>query len=327
MTTLLEFRNQVEKNDQGKVDVIRPLSNYMAKMEDGALLLMERDTKIVRETSRTAAQQVFSKLGYYKRVANNLLRTEDPNAEKLINQSLEMLIKTSDDKRMIRMKDDKVRAVVSNNYRVYDNLQVVDDVINSVEDPDAWDVKKAYSSGNMVAFRVVTKDLKPIENVDDVVGRAFEVSNGETGMHAYRSELMLHIVRCTNGLIVPGKAASVEFAHFGSRELQPLVAGLLSKIDRVGDDLLKLYMQGANTFPDFPRDLVLKACKDYSLGKERSEQILKYYGNYMSLRNIQSPSLRDVSDVFTEIAHTWFTPEKPEYRQFEKIGYQLLSSN
>jgi hypothetical protein len=120
----------------------------------------------------------------------------------------------TEDKRMIRILDGKVRAILSDRYRVLDNYDLVFLALDEFAKAGA-EVHKLNLTESHLFVKAVTPSLQEEVRPGDIVQGGLVLRNSEVGASRFAVEPFVLRLRCTNGLIVSEGYSRV---HLGRRK-------------------------------------------------------------------------------------------------------------
>ncbi|TXH55904.1 MAG: DUF932 domain-containing protein [Desulfurellales bacterium] len=189
--TLMELAAEVQRQSTAKADFVAVAGAL--KMVGGEL---EIPTKGSFELNENAHDQLGSYLGipskYYDR-----MRVEAPA---LLATNVNRWLAESEDKRMIRTLDGKVRAVLSDKYRPLDNEQLLETIL-PVLGNQQMEIQSCEVTEKKLYLKVLTPKIQYEIVKGDVVQAGLVISNSEIGGGSLSIEPLLYRLVCTNGLI------------------------------------------------------------------------------------------------------------------------------
>ena len=120
----------------------------------------------------------------------------------------------TEDKRMIRILDGNIRAILSDRYRVLDNYDLVFLALDEFAKAGA-EVHKLNLTESHLFVKAVTPRLEGGVRPGDIVQGGLVLRNSEVGASRFAVEPFVLRLRCTNGLIVSEGYSRV---HLGRRK-------------------------------------------------------------------------------------------------------------
>lgn len=143
---------------------------------------------------------------YYERMLST--------APQLLSQNVNEWTSRSQDKRMVRTLDEKVRAVLSDRYRPLDNYDLAEHVLPALQNSGAT-IESCEITESRFYLKAVKHESAGLEvSPGDVVKSGLVISNSEVGAGSLRVEPMIYRLVCKNGAIAP---ESLKKYHSGKR--------------------------------------------------------------------------------------------------------------
>jgi len=212
--------------------------------------------------------------------------------DKMRHEAPELLVRNvnhwfdaTKDTRMLRTLDGRARAFLSNRYRSIDNDDVATAVLPMFLEQSDLGLK--LESCQVTETRLYIKAVSERivgKVVGDVVQSGICITNSEVGLHAFKIEPLVYVLRCTNGMVL--NDARMRRYHVGRRteELETAVEVFADDTRKADDQALMLKM----------RDVV-KACFDQVKFNEMTRGLEIVAGNKLQ-RN-----LVDTADKVVEV--------------------------
>jgi hypothetical protein len=141
---------------------------------------------------------------------NRILETNDYN---LLAHNINKWLPT-EDKRMIRIMDGHIRAILSDRYRILDNYDLVFMALDEFTKANAQ-VHKLNLTETHLYLKAVTPKLQGEIRPGDIVQGGLIIKNSEVGASRFAVEPFVLRLRCTNGLIISEGYSRV---HLGKRK-------------------------------------------------------------------------------------------------------------
>jgi len=124
------------------------------------------------------------------------------------------------EKRLIRVIDNKVRAVLSDRYRIIDNYDVLFESLQEFKNIQSNGIKIDIKESSLTETRMYLKvtspdlsgDVMHYQGKSEPVEGGIIISNSEVGAGAFRVQPFINVLVCSNGLIGEHKIAKV---HLG----------------------------------------------------------------------------------------------------------------
>ncbi len=196
--TLSELAAELERQTKAKHDFKAPTSELQSKIVDGEFVFGVGDVGTFKPTPLFHDQlgtwaQIPSK--YYDRML-----TEAPD---LLAENTNHWLHKKKETRLVRTMDSNARAFLSNRYRPIDNNLIAEAALS---------ILLKQGSGLRVESCEVTEKRLYIKAVSErveamVKGKPVQagicISNSEVGLHSLNVELMILILVCMNGAMLP----------------------------------------------------------------------------------------------------------------------------
>jgi hypothetical protein len=159
------------------------------------------------ELRAIAHQQLGSALSIPKPYYDRLLS----DAPDLLAANVNRWLEKQPAKKLVRVLDGKVRAILSDSYRPLDNLDLAEAVMPKLVDLEA-EVVSSDVTENRFYLKAVSPKISGSVKVGDVLQAGLVVSNSEVGQGSLRIEALDYRLACLNGMI---REASIRKAHLG----------------------------------------------------------------------------------------------------------------
>jgi hypothetical protein len=106
------------------------------------------------------------------------------------------------ERRLIRILDCKVRAILSNRYRIIDNYDLVFLVLDEFEKKETIEIHRIDLTETMLYIKAIDRTLTDAIKEEDMVYGGLIIRNSEVGASALRVEPFILRKVCNNGLIL-----------------------------------------------------------------------------------------------------------------------------
>ncbi len=120
----------------------------------------------------------------------------------------------TEDKRMVRVLDGKIRAILSDRYRVLDNYDMMFMALDEFAKAGA-EVHKADLTDSHLYIKAVTPRLQGEIRPGDVIQGGIILRNSEVGASRFAVEPFVLRLKCTNGMVISEGYSRV---HLGKRK-------------------------------------------------------------------------------------------------------------
>lgn len=124
---------------------------------------------------------------------------------------------TENKKRLIRILDGKIRAILSDRYRIMDNYDLLFLALEEFKRKETVEVYRADLTETMLYLKAVDRTLTASIREDDIVYGGLILRNSEVGASAFRVEPFILRKVCGNGLILE---YSLKKIHLGRQTLE-----------------------------------------------------------------------------------------------------------
>jgi len=121
------------------------------------------------------------------------------------------------ERRLIRILDGQIRAILSDRYRIMDNYDLIFLALDEFKKRESIEIFRADLTETMLYLKVVDKTLTAEIREEDVIYGGLIIRNSEVGASAFRVEPFLLRKICKNGLI--GEYA-LKKVHLGRQTME-----------------------------------------------------------------------------------------------------------
>lgn len=187
---------ELKREKERRLDLIVDFSRVRAVLKRSEVKLR---IPLFGEYSLTewAHQQLSEKLGIPKRYYDRM-REEKPE---LLLQNINAWIE-EDERRFIRILDGKIRAILSDRYRVIDNYDVLLVALQEFRKIGSVEIYRIDLTEKMMYLKALDRTLIAEIRRDDIICGGIIIRNSEVGAGAFRVEPFILRLACENGLIV-----------------------------------------------------------------------------------------------------------------------------
>lgn len=229
----------------------------------------------------------------------------------------------------IRLMDERVRAFLSNRYRVIDHLPLTDCVLNEIQGQKVQCERTHLSETNMFIYFRVPKLMATINVGDQVVG-GFVVENSETGHGACKITPRIFRLVCSNGLITETKSRQIHLGGWGgegeNREVFLQIRdSIRNTFDRFGEIIRTIKDSTENRISN-PVRTIENVVKEYRLSDDQRDRILMSFGeekddSQYGIANAIARTAREEEKFekgfgLEKLGGTLITMPLPEFRKF-----------
>jgi hypothetical protein len=297
---IVAMAQELQRLRDGSFDVVAPTASLKAIVTENWLPSQIRATEVELEVpehgayplTRHGHTQLAEKTGipyrYYE--AMRVTGMQDLLAA---NVNAWLAREKGNDRRLIRVADGHVRAVLGAMYRVLDNFDLAMLTMDRAKEHGAVVQQCDLTETRMYVKLTVPDFREAIKRGDDVVG-GLVVSNSEVGDGMFRVEPFLYRLVCSNGLIGTDALYKV---HVGQRlEMGRLIyrddtrrladAALWSQVKDIIDATfdqtvlreLVLQLRGTTAIEvEKPSEVTDAVVKDLSLSEKQRDALIRYF--------------------------------------------------
>jgi hypothetical protein len=145
-----------------------------------------------------AHSQLAEKTGIPKKYYDRMLEAEE---FELLAENINTWLR--DGKRLIRILDGKVRAILSDRYRIIDNYDLVFLALDEFQKKETIEIHRIDLTETMLYVKAIDRTLTETIKEEDIVYGGLVIINSEVGASALRIEPFIFRKVCSNGLILP----------------------------------------------------------------------------------------------------------------------------
>lgn len=231
------------------------------------------------ELTHPAHQQVAERLEIPWRYYERCLAGQPKLLSKNVNT---WLGEEPDKKFFIRGMGSKIRAFLSDRYRVIDHLNVLMCALNELQ--DKAEIEDAHLSETNLYIKFRSNDLKDfIRTRDDEIIGGLLLGNSETGQGAVSIKPRIFRVQCTNGMVMETIATRQVHLGMGGSSLDDdkVFLDIRSSIRTMFDQFGNIVNQLRNTTEVSVQDptfVITNVVREYNLTEKQRDNILMSFG-------------------------------------------------
>jgi hypothetical protein len=139
-------------------------------------------------------------------------RMRDEESE-LLDVNVNTWLQKSEEPRLVRTLDDRVRAVLSNRYRRLDNFDLAQTVLPILEKIPGCRIESAELTETKMYIKAVSEQVEYEVKPGDFVSSGVVVANSEVGAGSLSIQQLIYRKICSNGAIAPD--AGLRKTHLG----------------------------------------------------------------------------------------------------------------
>lgn len=297
-------------------DIVTPMSNISIKPFESLTdpdRLSIRDFPLWRgdsgfEMSGTSRSSLLSRISFPPKFwdylpKKNLRQGRDSIANALLAQSQRGS--------MVRINGDKVYGVLSPSYERINHDWVIDQLWQN-EVPSDFHITDFRADRDCLVLKAMQKSMK---NVGDI-GVGFVISNSMSGTAALKMRAYVHVLACSNGMILPAGALTqdLHMVHRGPAMPNGLMAPPSTDTPKMEEVANHIYM---------------------AIQKARGEDLLKYVSDQIlgaKLVDMTPNDATDEEEIFTRVSKMLQLTQdektvyvnalaRPEHRTMNRWGY------
>lgn len=338
---IVSLAQELERQRSGKLDVVVS-TRALKATSDGGVVKVEVPEHGSYPLTEWGHLQLAEKTNIPKRYYDAM---RGAGLADLVAQNVNAWIARQADKRLVRISDGKVRALLSDRYRVLDNFDLAMMTMERAKEHGAQVLKADLSETRMYVKVVVPEyrqklEFTPQEHAAHTIRRAGDdevipgllVSNSEVGSGAFRVEPFLWRTSCSNGLIGEDSLYKV---HLGQRmELGELIysdetrkledAALWSKVRDIIDatfdiKMLKVLIERMAASKaitiEKPIEVADVVARNLQLSEDKRNALLAYFVN-------EGSTLFGLVNGITRLAQDFEDPD--EQVRLERTAGEIL---
>ena len=203
---LAELVKELERQKENSRDIIAD-SRTLKAVSNGELKI-EIERYGSYPLTEWAHLQLSEKLGIPKRYYD---RMRKEGKIELLAENINAWIKEKE-KRLIRILDGRIRAVLSDRYRIMDNYDLVFLALEEFKRKETVEIYRIDLTETMLYLKAIDRTLTEEIREGDIIHGGLIIRNSEVGASSFRVEPFLLRKICSNGLI--GKH-SLKKIHLG----------------------------------------------------------------------------------------------------------------
>jgi len=202
MKSLDELFGELKRQRACRKDYLADTRALSIKTENGESILTINGVENVglkyrmsQLASRQLAERIHIPMNYYERCMTS--------APQLLDDNVNYWFIHAPEKRMIRVLDGKVRAVLSDRYRMLDNLELLDVILPEIKNkmPDAQ-IESMSVTETHLYIKVINQNISAEVVPGDIVQSGFVLSNSEVGRGSIIVAPLIYRLVCKNGMVV-----------------------------------------------------------------------------------------------------------------------------
>lgn len=311
--TIGKLLNQLQVEESQKWDVKRGFKKL--HMERDQMAIEGGDCRVITSNGH---QQLADRIGiprkYYQR-----MREEDST---LLAENINTwLIKDENRMLFVRGLGDKIRAFLSDRYRVVDNKDVLLCALNELQQRAEAQECELTETNMFVKFRCRELSDFVKDRGDEIIGGIL-LENSEVGRGAVNVKPRIFRVQCSNGMIIEQlKMRQIHLGYGMNPEedddvylsIRQTIRNLFNRFGEIVQSL----KDSTEIRLDDPHVAISNVVKEYKLGDEQKENILMAFGAE------PDKTQYGIANAITRAGQNEGTYERE--LDFEKIGGEIVT--
>jgi hypothetical protein len=274
-----EILAEMEEQEKNRKDLNLPLKS----------LIMQDDLKIKSRTygefemSDAAVNKLCSMYGFSKKHMDIL---KEQGRGDLVAEQFNHFILDDDKKMKLRLVDNRVKGIVSTNYKPYDDFHMFSQTKEYLDKHYDYDVDVVNLDDEYTRLRFKINDLETNMGMAeeggidrDLVYGGFEITNSEIGLKGMSVNSLVYRQVCTNGMMGIGSSEENE-AIFGGRgnnfsvfAQKPILTRGMENAITKSDNSIYLFRKTKDIKVEDPNKEFVRLGNKYNLGKIHVEGI------------------------------------------------------
>jgi hypothetical protein len=161
--------------------------------------LETKDAEVIMPATGYAHGQMASKLSIPKVYYDRMLH----NSPQLLADNVNHWLGGSDDTSLVRSLRGRMRAVLSDRYRIVDNHEILAMVLPELSEMgDGIKIASCQVTDSKMYLKVINTNIEAAISVGDPVQAGFVLSNSEIGNGSVSIEPFIFRLICTNGMVM-----------------------------------------------------------------------------------------------------------------------------
>jgi hypothetical protein len=210
---LIGLVGELERQKENSFDIIAESENLWAIPDEEEGVRLGIPDKGQWYLTEWAHLQLAEKLGIPKRYYD---RMREAGKTELLADNINAWLCVKE-RRLIRILDGKIRAILSDRYRIIDNYDLVFLALDEFKKKETIEIYRVDLTETMLYLKAVDRTLTASINEEDIVYGGLILRNSEVGASALKVEPFILRKVCNNGLILQH---SLKKIHLGRQTLE-----------------------------------------------------------------------------------------------------------
>ncbi len=200
---------ELERQKETSLDLIVDSRNLKAAPDGGHVVELEIPDHGKFPLTAWAHLQMAEKLEIPKRYYDRMITAG--KAELLADNINAWLGER--DRRLVRVLDRQIRAILSNRYRIMDNYDLLFLAMEEFRKKETVEIYKAEVTETMLYLKAIDRTLTAEITRGDIIYGGLIIRNSEVGASAFRVETFILRKICSNGLIGEHSLKKIHLGH------------------------------------------------------------------------------------------------------------------
>jgi hypothetical protein len=210
---LLSVVKELERRRKNSLDLIAESQDICALPDKDFGILLGVLDRGMWPLTEWAHLQLAEKLGIPKRYYD---RMREAGKTELLADNINAWL-CSKERRLIRILDGKIRAILSDRYKIIDNYDLVFLALDEFKKKETVEIYRVDLTETMLYLKAIDRTLTAEIREEDIVCGGLILRNSEVGASALRVEPFVLRKVCNNGLILQH---SLKKIHLGRQTLE-----------------------------------------------------------------------------------------------------------
>jgi hypothetical protein len=213
--TMVELAATVKEHEEIKNDFLAETNGLQTFSDVDGELKIRRKSEVYdmigSGLTSNAHSQIASRLKipmvYYKRLLDKY-----PD---MLAININNLFHNEPENRMLRLLNGKVRAFLSDKYRIIDNYETLSHIMPILTEYPDMKIESCAVTEDKMYLQCILHEMTGTLSTGDIVKSGITISNSEVGNGAFKISPMIMVMYCTNGII---SNRAIRKYHVGSKQ-------------------------------------------------------------------------------------------------------------
>jgi hypothetical protein len=195
---LVSLVEELKRQKMNSLDIIAEDEHIYAILDENYGLVLGVYKTGKWPLTEWAHSQLAEKTGIPKKYYDRMREAEE---YELLAENINTWLRGG--RKLIRILDGKVRAILSDRYRIIDNYDLVFLALDEFQRKETIEIHKIDLTETMLYIKAIDRTLTDTIKEQDIVYGGLVIRNSEVGASALRIEPFILRKVCANGLILP----------------------------------------------------------------------------------------------------------------------------